>query len=131
MSISDGAASADENFDLKRGVRLSAAMRARGIHYNCQLCYDVGVKESTLSRWRSGAPMSIANAISIADYLGVSLDWLLMGRIAALETSRTSDRSFADLVDAIATLPTFDQRLVLSLSRALVGQQRGQAIVAG
>lgn len=104
--------------DLARGARLTAAMVSSGLLYNCQLCYDLGVTESSLSRWRSGGPMSVPMAISLARKLGVSIDWLVTGRAQKANT-QLSNREFDEAARRFAQLSPADRRLVLDLCRTM------------
>ena len=61
------------------------------MNYNCNLSYDLGVSEATLSRWRNGAIMSIEHAVQLANVLEVSLDWLLLGRLRYSQNDWVSD----------------------------------------
>lgn len=72
-------ANIEQPVNCARGRRITLAMSAKGMSYNCHLSYDLGVTEATLSRWRKGAIMSIENAINLAEKLDISLDWLLLG----------------------------------------------------
>lgn len=45
-----------------------------------QLCYDLGISHSTLDRWRNGTLPSYTSLLSVAKYLGCSIDALL-GRV--------------------------------------------------
>jgi len=62
------------------GMRLRYALQHRGFHKSYALAYQLGVNESAVSRWKKGGPITISNAIALADALDVSLDWLLMDR---------------------------------------------------
>ena len=63
-----------------RGYRVRHVMKARGIHKQFALAIDLGIDQSTLSRWSNGATLSAENAIKLSMALDVSLDWLLLGR---------------------------------------------------
>lgn len=117
--------------DAARGARLSAAMVASGLTYNCQLCYDLGVTESSLSRWRSGGPMSASMAVGLAQLLDVSLDWLITGRVGAGKIDADDDSGFNEVMSLFAALSPGDRKLVLELSDALVQQQTRRALPAG
>ncbi len=54
-------------------------MKLRGIQKQFALAYNVNVNESTITRWKNDGPMSIDNAISVCQYLDISLDWFLTG----------------------------------------------------
>jgi transcriptional regulator with XRE-family HTH domain len=112
--------------DVARGARLSAAMLARGLTYNCQVCYDLGVTESSLSRWRSGGPISVAMAVALASRLDVTVDWLVRGRSG--QHSATARSDFDALSVLFARLWPTDRLLLLSLSRALAQQQASPAL---
>lgn len=103
--------------DIARGQRLSAAMLAKGKSFNCQLCHDLGVTESTLSRWRSGKIMSVSKAVELCEHLDITLDWLVFGRSESRgEGSITAGQGWLDLY---ALLSAKEQYLVLKLVSAL------------
>jgi transcriptional regulator with XRE-family HTH domain len=54
-------------------------MGARGHAKAAGLAAQIGVTESAISRWKSGRPITLANAIALHHALSVSLDWLLCG----------------------------------------------------
>lgn len=94
-----------DDFDPNRGRRVSEAMLKRDLQYNCQLCYDLGVSESSLSRWRSGHPLTTLNAINLCLYLNISIEWLLFGRT---NTSCATNTSASNCFVA-KNLPRLDQ----------------------
>ena len=59
------------------GARLRQAMAG---HIPKQVASDVGVSVSAISKWQSGAPMSVWHALQLCEHLDVSADWLLLGR---------------------------------------------------
>ena len=97
-------------------------MAATGKLYNCQLAYDLGVTESSLSRWRSGAPMSVSMAMGLAKQLGVSIDWLVTGREGPDEEIETGD-DLAEVTNLFSVLAPADRQLVVELNRAFVRHQ--------
>lgn len=103
--------------DTFRGERIAAAMRARGMDYNCQLCYDIGVAESSLCRWRQGRPISLAHAAALSLKLGISLDYLLLGSIAC-EHDNFAARA-EQLSTALGRLPENLRHLVWELLQSL------------
>lgn len=105
--------------DMQRGARLSAAMFLDGRTYNCQLSYELGVTESSLSRWRSGGPMSVSMAIAIAQKLGVSIDWLILGETDGVGESNGNLSSFQENTTLFATISPADKALVLKLGAEL------------
>lgn len=110
--------------DLARGQRLSAAMLAKGKSFNCQLCHDLGVTESTLSRWRSGKIMSVSKAVELCEQLDITLDWLVFGRSESRgERVASAGQGWLDLY---ALLSTEEQHLVLRLVSALESTQSDQ-----
>lgn len=107
--------------DRARGERISQAMQDRGFYYNCQLCYDINVSESTLSRWRSGLPLSLTHAVSLARALHISLDYLLLGSspVVALGTLGTQ---LTQLKAIYRHLDEDRQALLTNLLRSLACQ---------
>lgn len=103
--------------DVMRGERIAAAMREHGMDYNCQLCYDIGVAESSLCRWRQGRPISLAHAAALSLKLGISLDYLLLGSVMH-EHDNFAAR--AEQLDTTLTrLPGELRNLVLELLQSL------------
>ena len=72
------------------GMRLRHALRSRRVRKLHALAVEIGVDQSAISRWRKGRPISLPNAISLCEALGISLDWLLMGRGTMEERSIAS-----------------------------------------
>lgn len=58
-------------------ARLRQAMAGR---IPKQVAIDLGVSQSALSRWQHGAPILLRHAAALCSYLGISADWLLLGR---------------------------------------------------
>lgn len=112
--------------DPARGARLTAAMQSRGYTLNCQICFELGVTESSLSRWRSGEAMSVPVAIRLAEILEVSLDWLIVGRarhgLANVPRGSRTEETLAHF----HALSRTDSELIVKLSRLLVAQEQGQ-----
>jgi transcriptional regulator with XRE-family HTH domain len=107
-----------QEVDRARGERITAAMKCRGLRYNCQLCYEIGVSESTLSRWRMGRPLSLRHAVALCYRLGITLDYLLTG-----SNADEPDNSFSILVsrfcETYARLNAQNKHLSLRLLRRL------------
>jgi transcriptional regulator with XRE-family HTH domain len=61
------------------GERLRIAMRRAGHGKLASLALELGVTESSLSRWCSGHDISLSNAVALSKCLKVSLDWLVTG----------------------------------------------------
>lgn len=93
-------------------------MMQKGLQFNCQLCYDIGVSESTLSRWRSGRPFSLEHAVELSARLDTSLDHLLTGQSPSAEQSSFSSQ-LRQLLDFYQLLTKGNEQLLLSLMRSL------------
>jgi transcriptional regulator with XRE-family HTH domain len=63
-----------------RGGRFRLAMAHRKVRKQFALAVDLGVDQSTLSRWSKGATLTLDNATRLCEALDISLDWLLLGR---------------------------------------------------
>ena len=115
-----------DGVDVGRGERITQAMEARAILYNCQLCYDIGVSESTLSRWRAGRPLSLSHAVDLCASLGISLHFLLTG-----ELDRSSPEGFTAQVREFRSLfrrlSVDNERLSVSLLRCLFARPAAAA----
>ena len=58
-------------------TRIKAAVRMKGV-MQCELAKAVGISNSMISHYIHGRSLpSAAVLIKMADYLGVSIDWLL------------------------------------------------------
>jgi len=66
--------------DLERGKRLQEAIEARGIKKMYVFAMELAVSESTVSRWKTGAPITVENLIRLCGRIDISVDWLLLGR---------------------------------------------------
>lgn len=62
-----------------RGERMVQAMRLRGMTKQHALAFAIGVNESTITRWKNNAPMSVEHAVLLCRALDISLDWFLNG----------------------------------------------------
>lgn len=60
-------------------ARFERALRARGERKAAALAHRLGVAESTVSRWRSGGPITLPQAVRLCEALDLSLDWLIRG----------------------------------------------------
>lgn len=62
------------------GNRLQQAISSRNINKSIALAAEMGVDESTVSRWKNGGSISLGKAIRLCDVLNVSMDWLFADR---------------------------------------------------
>ncbi|MFC0242942.1 helix-turn-helix domain-containing protein [Rhodopseudomonas telluris] len=62
-----------------RGERMVQAMRLRGMTKQHALAFAIGVNESTITRWKNNAPMSVEHVVLLCRALDISLDWFLTG----------------------------------------------------
>ena len=108
-----------QNHNRHRGIRISEAMAIRKFRYNCQLCYDLGVTESSLSRWRSGNPISTANAIKLCILLDISIEWLIFGEIRYKITCE-SHYKIRILQDCLSRLDDISKSKIKHLIRRLL-----------
>jgi transcriptional regulator with XRE-family HTH domain len=111
------------DIDRARGDRITEAMSRRGLRYNCQLSYDIGVSESTLSRWRKGLPLSLRHAIALSCALQISLDYLLVGSDDAALAS--FDAQVSQFCQIYMRLDDQHRELSLRLLRSLAAQSIG------
>ncbi len=63
-----------------RGARIGQALKRRGVTKQQTLAAELAVHESTVTRWRNGAALSVEHAIALCVALDISADWLLLGR---------------------------------------------------
>ncbi|MFL6858273.1 MAG: helix-turn-helix domain-containing protein [Allosphingosinicella sp.] len=103
----------------ERAARLREALRRRGVGKLYGLALDLGVDQSTISRWTTGGAMSLDHAAALCDRLNLSLDWLVFGR------GGMDPRGRGEIIEAIADLlDSFEPEVVasfLTLSRAIPG----------
>lgn len=45
------------------------------------IAHALGVSESAVSRWKSDGKISLPHLIALCEYMNVSADWLLLGRV--------------------------------------------------
>lgn len=80
-------------------------MELRGVSKQFSLAADIGVDQSTVSRWGNGGTLSLKNAVKFCEALDISLDWLLLGRGDMEQHKlRTVSRSEWDLVLRVRAL---------------------------
>jgi len=91
--------------DPGRGQRLEEALRIRNVGKMYVLAIELGVSESTISRWKKGAPITTDNLIKLCRVLDISADWLLLAR--------------GNIDQHISLTANHDERALLSLVRSL------------
>ncbi|WP_417708962.1 helix-turn-helix domain-containing protein [Roseibium aggregatum] len=69
-----------QDIDKDRGDRLTQAMRSRGHRKAMALAAELNISPAAITKWKQGHAMSIENACNLANFLDISLDWLLLGR---------------------------------------------------
>jgi transcriptional regulator with XRE-family HTH domain len=82
------------------------------------LALDLGVDQSTISRWTKDGGMSLDHAVALCSQLGISLDWLIFGRGEMEALGRDDVSALADMLE------TMEPELISSFStiaRAIVG----------
>ena len=83
------------------GYRLQRAIEGKKIQKSYALAVELGVAESTISRWKQSGPISMRKAIELCDTLEISMDWLFVGR---------NPHGIGDAID-----PLHSQRLIRQL----------------
>lgn len=113
----DAADLLDDAVDI--GARLREARDAAGVS-RVQLADQLGVRESTITKWESGQTSPRGHRVSkLAGMLGVSISWVLMGhgaepigQVDDVEQIRAELNSVrARLEDAVNELAVLEQRL--------------------
>lgn len=86
-----------------------------------KLSRDLGISKSFMTELRSGRAKSVtlANAVSVADYLGMSLDYLARGTETKKEVADN---------DNPKTALSEDENLLIQLFRLLPSEQQNAAI---
>ncbi len=115
-----------------RGERLRLALAARGVRKQMSLAAQLGVNESTISRWQRNQGLSVDHAARLCDALDISLDWLVLGR-GDMDFHRSSVTSRARreaAAGAIAFLPASVLAAINTLALAIsqeLGSRPGEA----
>ena len=80
---------------------------------------QIGTKESTVRNWsvRDSSP-SVEAAFKIAQYFGVTVEWLVTGK----EQKDTLSAEEKELLELFRTLDERDKQTILTLSRSLESQ---------
>jgi transcriptional regulator with XRE-family HTH domain len=118
------------------GGRIRQAMQRAGHVKLASLAEEIGVSESSLSRWCNGHDISLANAVALADCLEVSLDWLVIGRTAkatcSCQTEGPDDLALPSAESALA-IAEFLQAVAKRKPSAArrIAQPNGEAIANG
>lgn len=63
---------------MKFGERLSALLDEQDISIS-KMAADIGIGKSTIHHWITGGEPALSKALVIAEYLGVSVDYLASG----------------------------------------------------
>ncbi len=111
-----------------RGVRIGQALKRRGVTKQQTLAAELAVHESTVTRWRNGAALSVVHAIALCQALDISADWLLLGRgemeahkvagvLDAAAARGAPDAGLGFGVDARAKLDAFVAALIDDIRR--------------
>ena len=101
-----------------RGERLRRALAARGVRKQMSLAAQLGVNESTISRWQRNQGLSVEHAARLCEALDISLDWLVLGR-GDMDFHRSSDISRALAAGTIALLPATVREAINALALAM------------
>jgi transcriptional regulator with XRE-family HTH domain len=72
---------------MKFGKRLSSLLEERDISIS-KMASDIGIGKSTIHHWITGGEPTLSKVVVVAEYLGVSVDYLATGN---QNTSKRSD----------------------------------------
>ena len=112
-------------------VRIKELRKARGLNQKV-LAIDLKVSQATISDWENGKKlMSNQSAARVADYFGVSMDYLL-GRSDSMESEKKSPPSDDDglrawAIERVSALP---DPALLRVRDFLAGLEAGRGIDA-
>jgi transcriptional regulator with XRE-family HTH domain len=95
------------------------------------LAAQLGVNESTISRWQRNQGLSVEHAARLCDALDISLDWLVLGR-GDMDFHRYSvtSRAHREAAGAMAFLPASVLAAINTLALAIsqeLGSRPGEA----
>ena len=100
----------------EQAARLRHALRQRGVRKLYSLAVELDVDQSAISRWQRGGTMSLEHAAKLCECLGISLDWLVLGR-GQIDAAGSPSESveMAEVRSLLAALPRplFDSTLQL------------------
>ena len=101
--------------------RIDELLRARGVS-GAKMCTDLGLSRSFLTEVRKGRIKSIGteHASKIADYLGVSVDYLL-GRGEARSYDDPLERELAGYLEELRLRP--EKRMLFSVTKNATREQ--------
>ena len=98
--------------------RIEFLCKRKGINVT-KMCADAGVTRGTLSDMKCGRQegLSAAKASRIAEYLGVSVEYLLHGeeKTRLTETDEPCTANEVELLNLFRLLPAEDQRMILAM----------------
>lgn len=86
-------------------------------------CTDIGLNRSAVAKWKNGATPNGSTISAIADYFGVTTDYLLTGEEKAPTSEGERDLGYDDFTYAMQNetkeLTDSDKELLLSMARQL------------
>lgn len=102
------------------GMQLTKAMRNSNFNKSIVIAYELGVDESTISRWKHGGHISMVHAIKLCTVLNVSLDWMFLtksqGENAIDEMNQSITQEFEN---KISKLPLTAKKSFLDFLNAI------------
>ena len=103
---------------------IDARLKELGIK-GSKMCDDLGISRSTLTELRKGRATTLKadRAVAIADYLGISVDYLL-GNEEKLPA--TDDEELNEYLEELKTRP--EMRMLFSLAKGATKQDVEQAV---
>lgn len=104
-----------------RAARLREALRRRGVRKLYGLALDLGVNQSTISRWTKDGGMSLDHATALCRHLDISLDWLIFGRGGMEPQARNA--TVAALADLLDTLDPEVIASFMTIAEAILGRR--------
>ena len=78
-------------------------------------CTDIGLNRAAVAKWKNGSIPSGKTAAKLADYFGVTTDYLLGQEKEKSPTEQTLDEGMQRLIAAILDLPPEKQRALADL----------------
>lgn len=94
-------------------MRIDVELRKRNLKRNALEPY--GVPATSISHWAKGRTPSCTSMARIADFLGVSLEWLLFGK----DQEGQLDKEERELIDSWRRLNIRDKGLAMTMIKGM------------
>ena len=87
-----------------------------------QLARDTGIPATTIKSWIKGSVPSAEAAYKVAQYLNVTVEWLITGKPESENKNLILSKSESELIEIFRKLDERDQQTLLTLAGSLEKQ---------